>query len=99
VWSAVRFGAIFTAILLAAKFAQASFHDAGLLVAAAVSGTVEVDAMTLTMAKLAGTGEVSPELAVGGIALAIGSNTLVKAGIASALGSTELRRALLPTVV
>lgn len=99
VWSAVRFGAIFTGILLVAKFAQTTFHDAGLMVAAGVSGTVEVDAMTSTMAKLSGTGEVTPELAVQGIALAIGSNTLVKTAIAVALGSRALRRALIPTVL
>lgn len=99
VWSAVRFGAIFTAILLLAKAAQAQFQDAGLLVAAAVSGTVEVDAMTLTMGKLSGQGEVSPQLATTGIALAIASNTLVKTAIAVALGSPSLRRALVPTVL
>jgi uncharacterized membrane protein (DUF4010 family) len=99
VWSAVRFAAIFTAALLVAKFAEATFHDAGLLVAAGLSGTVEVDAMALTLAKLSGSGEVTPEVAVRGIALAIGSNTLVKAGLAAALGSRELRHALGPTVI
>lgn len=99
IWSAVKFGAFFTAILLVARLAQERFHDAGLLATAGLSGTIEVDAMTLTLARLAGTREVSPELAVAGIALACGSNTIVKAGLAAVLGAPGLRRALLPTVL
>jgi len=98
VWSAVRFGAFFALILLVANLAQRRFQEAGVLVAAGASGTIEVDAMTLTLARLAGTHEVSAELAVIGIAIAIASNTIVKTALAVALGARVLWRDLLPTV-
>lgn len=93
--SAVRFGAIFTTILVAAKLAEDWFQEAGLLVAAAVSGTVDVDAMTLVLARLSSTHVLSPRLAVIGLSLAAGSNTIVKTAVALSLGSAPLRRALI----
>lgn len=94
--SAVKFGALFTAILFVAKFAQVKFASAGVIAAAALSGTVDVDAMTLASARLARTGEMSSATAVAAICVVIASNTLVKAGMAVALGSPALRRTLVP---
>jgi uncharacterized membrane protein (DUF4010 family) len=95
---AVRFGAIFAAILLVAKFAQVKFHDAGIIAAAALTGTVDVDAMTLSSAKLASHGDIDHVLAVRVICTAAASNTITKAIVAGAIGSVALRRALLPIV-
>ncbi len=94
--SGLKFAVLFTAILFVQKFAEVRFGDAGVLVAAAVSGTVDVDAITLATARLAGAGEIAEPTAVRAVCLAIASNTVVKAGMAAALGSAALRRALLP---
>lgn len=96
--AAFKFGALFTVILFVAKFAQLRFADAGVLAAAALAGTVDVDAMTLSLADLASKGELPARTAALGIGVTLASNTVVKAGIAASIGAPALRRALLPIV-
>src|SRR5207245_5963985 len=59
--SAIRFGLGFGVILLATKAAQVYLGDAGVYAAAALAGTTDVDAVTLSTAQLAG---LSPHAAV-----------------------------------
>ena len=94
---AVKFGLIYAVILIMAKVAQYYFQDAGVLVASVVAGLTDVDAITLSMAELAGA-EGGLSISTGGraVVLAAISNTVVKGGIALTAGSDRLRRALLP---
>ncbi len=93
---AIKFGVLYAVILVVAKAAQFYFQEAGLYAAAAVAGLADVDAITLSMAELAGTEDgIAPSLATGAIVLAAVSNTMVKGGIALSVGSPALRRALL----
>jgi uncharacterized membrane protein (DUF4010 family) len=94
---AIKFGILYAVILLVAKAAQFYFQDAGLYAASALAGLADVDAITLSMAELAGaaTGVVT-STAARAVVLAAISNTIVKGGIAISLGSKSLRRALLP---
>ncbi len=94
--SALKFGLLFLAVLTVARAAQVWFADAGLMLAAALSGLVDVDAMTLSVARLSRTGELAPETANRAICVVLASNTLVKAGLAAALGAPALRRTLWP---
>jgi uncharacterized membrane protein (DUF4010 family) len=62
---------------------------------AAIAGTTDVDAITLSMAQYARTGSTAVAVAVTAIVIATLSNTLVKGGIVAALGSPALRRPVL----
>ena len=94
---AIKFGVLYAVILVVAKVAQFYFHDAGVYVASALAGLTDVDAITLSMAELAGTkGGVALPTAARAVVLATISNTVVKGSIALSAGSKTLRRALLP---
>ena len=94
---AIKFGILYAVILLAAKAAQFYFQDAGLYAASALAGLADVDAISLSMAELAGAeGGIVTSTAARAVVLAAISNTIVKGGIAISLGSESLRRALLP---
>ena len=97
---AIKFGILYAVILLAAKAAQYYFQDAGLYAAAAVAGLADVDAITLSMAELAGAeGGIAVTTAARAVILAVLSNTVVKGGIALTVGARALRLALLPPFV
>jgi uncharacterized membrane protein (DUF4010 family) len=93
---AITFGVLYAAILVATSVAQTRFGDAGLYVSSFVSGLADVDAVTLSMARLSGPAEtVSPETAARAILLAAAANTLLKGAIVVATGSTAIRRPIL----
>ena len=97
---AIKFGILYAVILVVAKAAQFYFQDAGLYAAAAVAGLADVDAITLSMAELAGAeGGVAVTTAARAVILAVLSNTIVKGGIALTVGARSLRLALLPPFV
>jgi uncharacterized membrane protein (DUF4010 family) len=97
---AIKFGILYAVILVVAKAAQFYFQEAGLYAAAAVAGLADVDAITLSMAELAGTGGgIAVPTAARAVVLAVISNTLVKGGIALGIGTAALRRALLPPLL
>jgi uncharacterized membrane protein (DUF4010 family) len=80
---AIRFGILYAVILLVAKVAQYYFQDAGVYLASALSGLADVDAITLSMAELAGAeGGIALPIAPRAIVLAATANTVVKGGIA-----------------
>jgi uncharacterized membrane protein (DUF4010 family) len=73
------------------KFSSESFGDQGTYLAGAISGITDVDAITLSMAKLA-KGTDKSILAINTILLAALSNTLVKFLITIILGTPEWRK-------
>jgi len=83
---ALWFAGAYAVVVMGARAASAWFGNAGLYVAGAVSGTTDVDAITLTTARLSKTG-TDPAVLVRVIVLAIVSNSIVKTGIAFTLGS------------
>ncbi len=89
---AIKFGLFFAVILLAVKLAQTYLPQEGMYGIAALAGTTDVDAITLSVANLTSTGAMDPALAVRSIVIAALSNTLVKMGMIAWLGSPPLRR-------
>ena len=72
--------------------------DAGIYLLAAVSGIADVDAITLSLTRMAEHSLTLPT-AVLGIVLAASVNNLVKAGLASVIGNRQLRwRVALPMI-
>jgi uncharacterized membrane protein (DUF4010 family) len=86
--SALKFGLIFAAVLFAAKAGTQYLGESGTYVAALVSGTTDVDAITLSMAELAREG-LDAKVAATAILLAAMSNTVVKAIMALSSGGWE----------
>jgi uncharacterized membrane protein (DUF4010 family) len=83
--SALKFGLLFSVIVVGAKAATQYWGETGSFLAALLAGTVDVDAISISISRLA-PGELSPEKAAVAIFLAAASNTVVKAGIAVVLG-------------
>lgn len=89
--TAIKFALFFAGIQWLVKFASENFGNNGTYLAGAISGITDVDAITLSMAKMASGGEQSA-LAINTILLAALSNTLVKFIIVMTLGSVQLRK-------
>lgn len=77
------------AILLATRAAAAQFGGSGLYWASGLAGSVDVDAVALSMADLQTAGRASIGDAVACLLLALGANALVKTGIAGSTGQRE----------
>ncbi len=93
--SAIRFGLLLAVIMLAAKTIRFWYGDAGLYALAGISGVIDVDAITLSIAKMT---TQSLPLDVGGraIILAVIVNTVVKMGLVIFLGITLLKKYAVP---
>lgn len=96
---ALRFGLIYTAVLLIVRAAEVYFGTTGIYVSSILSGTVDLHAVTLSMAQLGLRSAVALDTAANAITLATLSNTIVKAGIVLFVGSKALRKPILPAVV
>jgi uncharacterized membrane protein (DUF4010 family) len=92
--SALKFAVLFAAVQWLVKYASIHFGDNGIYLAGAIAGITDVDAITLSMAKIAKAGG-STNMAIQTIIIAALSNTLVKLIIVILLGSVELRKTAL----
>jgi len=88
--SALTFGALYALILLAVAFARDRFGTAGLYAVAGLSGLTDMDAITLSTARLVDSGKLAAGDGWRAILLASFSNLLFKAGIVAALGTWRL---------
>ncbi|MGK7294908.1 MAG: MgtC/SapB family protein [Candidatus Wenzhouxiangella sp. M2_3B_020] len=87
--SALVFGALLAVVMLLGQALTEWFGDAGVFALAAASGVADVDAITLSLARMSGD-DVVLRTAVLGILIAAAVNTLVKAGMAVAIGGRRL---------
>jgi uncharacterized membrane protein (DUF4010 family) len=85
-----KFAAFFAVVLLVVALVQMYWPGRGLYMVAALAGLTDVDAITLSMAEYAKTGDSG--VAVNAIVIAALMNTLVKCGMAATLGGAALRR-------
>ena len=86
--TAVRFGLLYAGVLLISKAAQLYAGPAGMYAAAALAGTTDVDAITLSTASLARDG-LDARVATTIILVGAVSNTVVKASLAAAKTTTS----------
>lgn len=90
--TALKFGVFLAVVLIIAYYAKQWLGDAGLYALGAISGIADVDAITLSMARMAQTPEFH-EAAVGAIFLASAVNTLSKGAMVQILcGGTMAKR-------
>ncbi len=91
---AAKFGLLYAAILLLVKIIGDLEHREGLYLVAALAGSTDVDAITLSMSQYARDGG-GAQIATIAITIAAITNTIVKAAIAAAIGSAAYRRPIL----
>jgi uncharacterized membrane protein (DUF4010 family) len=91
--AAAKFAAFFALVLLLVELVQAYAPGRGIYFVAALAGTTDVDAITLSMAQYAHGG--NPHLAVHAITIAALANTVVKSAMVAMLGGRALRTSVL----
>jgi uncharacterized membrane protein (DUF4010 family) len=96
---AITFGLLYAVILVVSNWAQAYFGDAGIYLSSVVGGLADVDAITLSMTRLHGQGELPARTATRAILIAAAANTVLKGGIVALTGTRGLRRVVVPGVV
>ena len=87
--TALKFGVLLAVVMLASQGLKAWLGDTGILIAGLVSGLADVDAITLSLTRLAGA-DLPLAIAAAGIAIAAGANTIVKSGIAFVAGGRRM---------
>lgn len=91
-WAAIRMAAVFQLVLFGLEFATSRFGASGLLGTSALLGLTDVDALTFSMSRLAGT-TVLAQVAAQAVLIGVTANTLVKLTMATAIGAPSFRRA------
>ncbi len=97
---AVKFGVLLAIIMLLAKLLKGWFGNEGLYILAALSGIADVDAISISMAEMAGA-SITVEVAALSVVIAAFINTLVKGGMVAVLcgGQMAVRIGVVFTVV
>ncbi len=88
--SALAFAAMFAVVLIGVAWANQRFGSAGTYVAAAISGLTDMDAITLTVSRMAGGESTSAGTAMRSILIAAISNLVFKATLCWILGGRRL---------
>jgi len=91
--AAAKVAAFLTAVLVVVKIVQQNLPATGVYVVAAVAGLADVDAIALSMAESARSGDA--HTSVNAIVIATVTNTVVKCGMVMTLGSSALKRPIL----
>lgn len=87
---ALLFGLFFAAVLLVTRWLNEAFGRSGVYLAAVVSGFVDVDALTLSLASLEASGAVGADVAANGMLLVVASNFCFKIVLILVLGTRRL---------
>lgn len=90
-WSVLGMAATIGALVVLGRYINEHFGASGLIVGAASMGLVDVDAMTVSMARLVPV-SLTPLLGGGAILAGVASNTAVKIVIAGAIGGGRFAR-------
>jgi uncharacterized membrane protein (DUF4010 family) len=90
--SALFFGLIYAAVLLAVAVAKDLFGNRGLYIVAGISGLTDVDAITLSTSQLVNSGRLDAGDGWKLIIIAALSNMIFKAGTIAALGHRQLMK-------
>lgn len=95
---ALIFGALLVVIMLLGEALTEWFGDAGVLGLAAASGIADVDAITLSLARMSES-DLTDTVAVLGIVIAAGMNSVVKGAMALSIGGRRLGLRVLLTLL
>ncbi len=90
VWSALKFALLFVVILLVSHGASSLFSDRGVYVAAALAGLADVDAISLSIARMHEEQTLGRGPALTALGIVVLSNTASKLVLCAVLGSRGL---------
>jgi len=93
---AIKFALFLAFIMVVSKLAYQRFGSAGIYLASALDGLADVDAITVSVSRLARDGVMAAHTANASILLAAAMNTLVKGVIAAWIGGKALRGVVMP---
>jgi uncharacterized membrane protein (DUF4010 family) len=89
--TAFTFAALYGVVLLAVAIVNDRFGAQGLYAVSAISGLTDVDAITLSVARLVASGQAAPELGARLVVVGVLSNLAFKGALAGLLGDARLR--------
>ena len=89
---AIVFGVLYSLVLLLVAAAKDHFGPRGLYVVAALSGLTDMDAITLSVTQLVGSGQIEPDAGWRLVLVASMSNLVFKAGTVAVIGDRKLAR-------
>ncbi|MBM4188609.1 MAG: MgtC/SapB family protein [Gemmatimonadetes bacterium] len=95
---AIRLAVAFQVVLLGIEFAQTRFGTSGVFVGAALAGLTDVDALTLSMARLA-TESGDPSIPAQALVVGVVANTVLKTALAGLVGAPAFRRHAVPRLL
>ena len=93
--TAFTFAALYVVVLFAVAYAKQRAGTRGLYLVSVLSGLTDVDAITLSVARLVGSDQIEPAQGWRLIVVALLSNLAFKGGMAALLGDGRLRRWIL----
>jgi len=93
--TAIKFGLVFAVVLIIIEFAQESFGSIGVYFASAIAGLTDVDAIALSVSRLASNAQLDIQVAGLAVVIAALMNTIAKGAIAYFMGSQDLRRTVM----
>lgn len=94
--AALQFSAFLAAVMVAGRLLAEHLGDAGVLITAAVSGLVDVDAITLSIGRMVGDETVTVPVATLGLFVAATVNQVTKLGLVATLDGRQLATRVLP---
>lgn len=94
--SALQFSAFLGVVMLVARVLANWLGDTGVLLTAAISGLIDVDAITLSIAQMVGSGGLATSVAALALFVAAGVNQITKLSLLAALDSKTLALKVLP---
>jgi len=94
--SALMFGLLYAVALVAIAFGKNHLGNSGLYVIAALSGLTDMDAITLSTARLVSTGRVEADNGWRLVLVALLANVLFKGGLAALVGHRRLFTLIAP---
>lgn len=86
---ALKFAVFLAAVAVGTAYLKQWFGAAGVYAAAALAGVSDVDAVTISIARMTGD-DLAAGVAAGAVVLAVSVNSVVKAGIALSVGGARL---------
>lgn len=88
---AIQFALLYAIIVLAVRWANRTFGGTGVYLASFISGLTDLDAISLSLSQLSGSGGIGLEDATRALLVAAGANSLLKLGLAASLGGESMR--------
>ena len=98
-YNAIQFGVIYGIIIFLMKILQFYLGNKGIYLASFISGVIDVDAITLSLANLSLKGQIQIDVAVLGVLIAVVSNDIFKYVYIYLFGNNYLRKYMVPYVI